>query len=104
MELLWFVGALVVLAVASHRWGHDSRGWERGAGLFEVEYLVENELSDRRAWIDRRAALLAQLQPRRPSGPRPAVLGPAAIWLGRRMVRWGVALQRRYTLAPAHNG
>ena len=104
MELLVFVGALVALAVASQLWGQDSRDWDRGAGLLDVDYFVEEELRGRRIWLDRRATLLAQLRPRRPAAPRRAVLGPAAIWLGRRLVRWGVALQRRYALTPAHYG
>jgi hypothetical protein len=103
MELLVFVGALVALAVASRLWGQDSHDWERGAGLFDVDYFVEEELRGRRVWLDRRATLLAQLRPGQPARPRPAVFGLAAIWLGRRLVRWGVALQRRYALAPAPN-
>ena len=103
MELLVFVGALVALAVASHLWGDDSRDWERGAGLFDVDYFVEEDLRGHRAWLDRRAALLAQLRSSGPTAPRAAVLRPAALWLGRGLVRWGVALQRRYALTPAHN-
>jgi Kef-type K+ transport system membrane component KefB len=98
------LGALFALAAASCLWGQDSRGWERGAGLFDVDYFVEEELRSRRVWLDRRAALLAQLRPARPVRPRPHAFGLAAVWLGRRLVRWGVALQRRYALAPAGNG
>ncbi|HEV8632687.1 MAG TPA: hypothetical protein VG370_00385 [Chloroflexota bacterium] len=104
MELLVFVGALVALAVASHRWGRDSRDWERGSGLLDVDDFIENELRGRRVWLDRRAALLAQLRPRRPAAPRLVLFGPALIWFGRHLIRWGVALQRRYALATAPNG
>src|SRR5437867_12493874 len=101
MELLVFVGALVALAVASRLWGHASRDWEPGSGWLDVDYVIENELRGRRVWLDRRAALLAQLRPRRPAAHRPVLFGPALIWFGRHLIRWGVVLQRRYAPVPS---
>jgi hypothetical protein len=97
MELVVFVGALALLAVASALWGEDSRDYERGSGLIEV-YTVEDELRLGRALMDRRASLLSAVAPRRSS--RPAALPRAALAalasaLGAALVRVGMALQRR---------
>jgi hypothetical protein len=97
MELVVFVGALALLAVASGRWGEDSRDYERGSGLIEV-YTVEDEMRLGRALMDRRASLLSavapRVSPRRVTLPR-AALAALASALGGALVRVGNALQRR---------
>jgi hypothetical protein len=97
MELVVFVGALAVLAVASALWGEDSRDYERGSALIEV-YTVEDEMRLARGLMERRASVLSVLKARRPSPsralPRTAV-ATAAAGLGGVLVRVGLALQRR---------
>jgi hypothetical protein len=73
MELVVFVGALALLAVASALWGEDSRDYERGSGLIAV--------------APRRSSRPAAL-------PR-AALAALASALGAALVRVGMALQRR---------
>jgi hypothetical protein len=97
MELVVFVGALALLAVASALWGDDSRDYERGSGLIEV-YTVEDEMRMARGIMERRASVLGAFRPRRPARswtlPR-AALASAAAALGTLLVRVGMALQRR---------
>ena len=97
MELVVFVGALALLAVASVLWGEESRDYERGSGLIEV-YTVEDEMRMARGLMERRASLLGAFRPRRPARswvlPR-AAMANAAAGLGGVLVRVGMALQRR---------
>ena len=97
MELVVFVGALALLAVASALWSEDSRDYERGSGLIEV-YTVEDEMRLARGLMERRASFLSAVKPRRPAPSRalPRVaLASAASGLGALLVRAGTALQRR---------
>ena len=98
MELVVFVGALGLLAVASAFWGEDSRHYERGSGLIEV-YTVEDEMRLARGLMERRASFLSAVKPPRRRAlswalPRVAA-GSAANALGGVLVRVGMALQRR---------
>jgi hypothetical protein len=97
MELVVFIGALALLAVASALWGEDSRDYERGSGLIEV-YTVEDEMRLARGLMERRASFLSAPKPRHPS-PSPALprlaLANTAAALGALLVRVGTALQRR---------
>jgi len=101
MELVVFVGAVALLAAASMRWGEDSRDYERGSGLIDV-YTLEDEVRMSRMLLDRRAAVMSMVEPRRPARhwtPARAVLATAADGIGAVLVRVGMELQRRAVAA-----